>query len=138
MRYLGHATADAAAEAATADGRAADTAPALADAENEADLCTCLGRSCVGTDDCSNTCCKQWEACSDAGLCACGPAPHYAVVKGACLPSCGRLLSVLGLDDRGRGCCKTGCQPPTFVAGPGETSDCNYCCAGATGASPCL
>ena len=104
---------------------------------------TCYKRGCSNsschstawTDQQKLQSCAWGYQCSGA-KCVCGPSPHFKLVGGTCLPSCGRLLAKKGLPDGGAGCCKNGCKSTT-AGGPGSTWDCSYCCSSAVGQQAC-
>ena len=56
----------------------------------------------------------------------CGPAPHYQVVNGQCLPSCGVLINASGWNDAT--CCQNGCGDAS--QNDNVTWDCPTCCPG--------
>ncbi len=77
------------------------------------------------TINCSNKICGETDDCG--GDCTAG--------SGCCTPQCANQICGDGEDGCGRlctagtGCCADHCFPSeTFVAGPGVTSDCPYCC----------
>jgi len=59
-------------------------------------------------------------------VCVCGPSPHYKIVNGACLPSCGAAKGDMNWDDVQ--CCNEGCIESNQGSVP--TWDCPYCCEG--------
>lgn len=102
----------------------------------------CAQARCGDPNGCGGTCkgaCPDNEWCDKDHVCQCGAAPHYVLVDGGCLPSCGALLLRMGLPDFGMGCCgPTGCKEGTVVGTPGETNDCVFCCTGSTPETVCL
>lgn len=95
---------------------------------------SCSGKACGDPDGCGGTCSGPcpggWATCTSSHTCKCPSPPHFKVVSGVCLPSCGKFLAKKGLPDYQGGCCKSGCTSGTFAGGPGDTHDCTYCCAG--------
>jgi hypothetical protein len=92
----------------------------------------CDGKQC-GSNGCGGICggCGKNFQCK-SGECECGPSPHFKMVAGNCLPSCGQLLFKNGLKDNGMGCCNTSCKGAQ-AGGVGSTWDCKFCCAGPPG-----
>ena len=99
---------------------------------------SCKGKTCGQSDGCGKKCSGScpWKYKCSSYKCVCGPSPHFKVVSGKCLPSCGQLLGKKGLPDAQNGCCKSGCKT-TMAGGPGTTWDCSYCCSSTSSQSGC-
>lgn len=104
--------------------------------QNPAVCCVCTGNgqpSGPGTV-CGDGACDDGENndnCADDCEPECGPSPHYGLVDGKCLPSCGQWIGEKGGGDGT--CCQNGCSDGSQA--PGTTFDCNYCCPGADSCS---
>ena len=59
--------------------------------------------------------------------------PHWKMVSGKCLPSCGALAYKLGMSS-GYECCMSGCKPGTSM---GDVWDCTGCCYEPVGTNSC-
>lgn len=107
--------------------------------QGESRNCDCgtESRSCNGSCQWTgwNGCpgpCGTGEQCVGSS-CECGPAPHWQISGGQCLPSCGIALANAGLNNDGAGCCPGGC----VYAQAGPSWDCNYCCENFAGDFNC-
>jgi 4-amino-4-deoxy-L-arabinose transferase-like glycosyltransferase len=72
------------------------------------------------------------------GLCRCGPARHFQLRAGRCLPSCGVLLDQQAERPESSACCDRPCSSVAVLATAfEETWDCQYCCGGTKGQALC-
>ncbi len=95
----------------------------------------CAGREC-GPDGCGGSCgsCGRGFACDAAGQCVCGATSDWRLVGGACLPSCGAVLTWSGYNDVSTGCCPTPC---TGREAPEASWGCSFCCESFSGVPAC-
>ena len=90
----------------------------------------CSGKSCGDGDGCGGRCggsCPWKYQCGSDNRCHCGPSGDFKEINGVCLPSCGQLLAHISMGP-GACCNQSACLGATG-GGPGQTWDCNYCCA---------
>ena len=117
---------------------------------NSCDPTACAGLPNITSWDCPTCCCVPTscdnvscgpslpDGCGGTKNCGC-TLPNFCL-GGTCQPSiCGALLAASGLPDAGLGCCTTGCAPgSTQAGGPGQTTDCPFCCSSTVGQTACL
>ncbi len=77
-----------------------------------------------GDGDCNGD--ENSDNCAADCDVACGDPPHYKVVGGQCLPSCGVLINASGWSDGT--CCQNGCADASQDGN--STWDCPSCCPG--------
>lgn len=76
------------------------------------------------TDGSCGTCPADTDVDKDRKCCP-GPRPHWKVIDGQCVPSCGVLLTQKGLTNNGTSCQATACAAGKDL---GKSNDCPYCC----------